>query len=385
MKSRNLRIKSSDLVFLFPSYFTATTVPPSVPVDASGSGSADHSASGETSGEPSTSTSSGDTSGSGQGVTYSGTPDVLSGEQSASGSLKEGKEGSTVFITSGDMGSASGAKSGSGAESGSGSGIIIRGSGYRSGSGDISGSGDDTVVTLVDEELVDLSKALKNGTTTQELGQGGIDTSGGSSVSGSGDVSASSSGGFSGILFVDSSGIDLTPQQSGEQEVSGYQPSESGYPSGFPSGFPSGISGSGSASGDPSPKHDKVIYLIKDDMIEVITDFTEEGRGVVEISGEGSASGRRPEFSGTSTQTSGSGAAPMAAYVEFVPTLDQSGSRDTAEESGTGSAVHSVTPEAVYAWPTTAPSVSVVTPAVVERPDVDGGMNLGPIPSTCSH
>ncbi|XP_054891487.1 aggrecan core protein [Poeciliopsis prolifica] len=339
---------------------------PPVPVNESGSGSGDPSASGEPSGEPSTSTSSGDASGSGQGVTFSGTPDVLSGERSASGSPEEGKEGSTVFITSGDSGSASGSESGSGSRSG------ILGSGGRIGSGDISGSGDDTVVTLVDEEMVDLSKTLKNGTTTQEFGQGGIDTSGGSSVSGSGDVSASGSGGFSGILFVDSSGVDLTPQQSGEQEVSGYQPSESGYPSGFPSGFPSGVSGSGSASGDPSPKHDKVIYLTKDDMIEVITDFTEEGRGVVEISGEGSASGHHPEFSGTSTQTSGSRATPTTAYVEFVPTLDKSGSRDGPEESGTGSAVDSVTPEGVYAWPTTAPSVSAVTPAVVERPHVDG-------------
>ncbi|KAM4553955.1 aggrecan core protein [Fundulus diaphanus] len=317
-----------------------------VPVDASGSGSAEHSASGDISGESSTSTSGGDTSGSGQTVTFSGHPDVLSGEPSASGSPQEGKEGSGVFILPGDLGSTSGAESGSG--------TIISGSGFSSGSGDISGSGDGKVVTVVD-----------------------------GSVSGSGDMSASGSGGFSGIVFVDPSGIDMTPQQSGEQEASGSQFSGLGYssgfpsglpsglPSGYPSGFPSGASGSSSSSGDPFLKYDKVIFITKDEKAKVIIDIAEEGRGVVEISGEGSGSGIHHEYSSSSAQTSGSGAPTVKAYTEYIPTLDQSGSGGSTEESNTATTAYSLTPDTIYARPTVAPAASLVTPAVEDHPEVD--------------
>uniref|UniRef100_A0A8C2W8D4 Aggrecan core protein n=1 Tax=Cyclopterus lumpus TaxID=8103 RepID=A0A8C2W8D4_CYCLU len=376
---------------------------PPVHVDVSGSGSADHSASGEISGESSTSGTSGDASGSGQNVIFSGSTDVFSGGQSSSGGPQEAEGGSAVILTSGELGSASG--SGDGVDTQH-SGFSVSGSGL-SGSGDISGSGGDSVIIMVDGKMEEVSKTHQK-ITEQELGQGGIETSGsfwesstsGSGIQssgeqevsgyrpfGSGSGSGSGSGGFSGISFVDHSAVDLTVQPSGEQEVSGYRPFGSGFHSGFPSGFPSGASGS--ASGDFILPRGDVIYLTDNGMMEVTVPpqvrHPEQGRGVVEVSGEGSGSGIHHEFSGTLDQSlhfSGSGApdekpklsvtlAPGSKMTyEYISRLGHSGLGEENMESRAGPTVYAVTPDAAYASPTTAPSVSLVTPAVVEQPEV---------------
>ncbi|KAM9754466.1 aggrecan core protein isoform 1-T1 [Menidia menidia] len=225
-----------------------TPMLPPVPVDVSGSGSAEHSASGETSGGSGTASTSSDMSGSGQQITFSGHTDVFSGEQSASGGPEEAERKNAYVLTSGDVMSGSGSASGKEFDRQY-SGFIT--SGVTSGSGDSSGSGVGPVVIMVDGDMTELQKKYQR-PTGQELGRGGIDISSGileSSMSGSGDASGSSSDGFSGILFVDQSGHDLTVQQAREQEVSGHRPFESGLYSGFSSGFPSGVSSSGSASG----------------------------------------------------------------------------------------------------------------------------------------
>ncbi|XP_008292951.1 aggrecan core protein [Stegastes partitus] len=366
----------------------APTVRPVLPppsVDVSGSGSADHSASGELSGESGTSSTGGEASGSGEEVIFSGQTDVFSGDQSASGGPQEAEGGSSVIFTSGEVGSTSGSGSGEGFDRQH-SGFSVSGSGFTSGSGDISG---DSMIIMVDGKMVEVSKTHQT-SVEQELGQGGIDTSGGfleSSVSGSGGMSGSGTSGFSGISFVDHSAIDLTVQPSGEQEVSGYHPFGSGFRSGLPSGFPSGFSGSGSASGDSFQRRGDVIYLTDDEMIEVtvspLEHHLEQGRGVVEVSGEGSGSGIHREFSG-SLHLSGSGAPnerPTAeglsialppgstmTYTEHVASIGQSGLGEIGLEGPTGLTV--VTPDAAYTSPTTAPSVSLATPAVVEQPDV---------------
>lgn len=343
---------------------------PPVSVDVSGSGSADHSASGESSGESGTSGTIVEVSGSGQNVIFSGRTDIFSGDHSASGGLQEAEGGSAVIVTSGELGSASG--SGEGLD-GQQSGFIVSGSGFTSGSGDISGSSGDLII-MVDGKMEEVSKPYQK-PTEQELGQGGIDTSGAfleSSTSGSGSMSGSGSGGSSGISFVDHSTVDLTVQPSGEQEVSGYRPFGSGVHSGFPSGFPSGVSGSGSASGDYMLHRGDVIYRTDNDMIEVTelpqVRHPEQRQGVVEVSGEGSGSGHHHEFSATLDQSlhlSGSGAPnekPSAKkiYVALPP--------------GMTPTVYAVTPDAAYTSPTTAPSLSLATPSAVEQPEVVEGM-----------
>ncbi|XP_047453264.1 aggrecan core protein [Mugil cephalus] len=387
---------------------TVKSILPPVPVDASGSGSADHSASGVISGESGTSSTSGDTSGSGQEVTFIGPTDVSSGDESASGGSEEAGGGSAIIFTSGEPGSASGSATGppsefgsgstSGFESGSGSGSAsgfgsgavsgfgsgavsgfgfesgsgsgsasgfgsgsgsgegfdrqysgfgISGSGFISGSGDISGSGEDLTIIMVEEEDVDVSK-IDQTSTEQELS--GIDTSGGF-LSGSGEMSGSGSAEFSGIISVDHSGVDLTVQLSGEQEASGYQPFGSGFHSGLPSGFLFSGSGSssGSASGDSFQHHGEVIYITDEELIEAklptVIRHPEHGRGVVEVSGSGS--GIHYEFSGTLKHLIGSGASPERPTEVYV-----------------------VTPDPSYPSQTTAPSVSIAIPAVVEQPAV---------------
>lgn len=367
---------------------------PPFPIDVSGSGSADHSASGEISGESGTSSTSGDASGSGQDVIFSGRTDVFSGDQSASGGPQEAEGGSAVIVTSGELGSASGSGEELDTQH---SGFHVSGSGFTSGSGDISGSGRDSMIIMVDGEMEEVTKTHQK-PTEQELGQGGIDTSGaflGSGMSGSGSMSGSASGGFSGISFVDHSAVDLTVQPSGEQEVSGYRPLGSGSHSGFPSGFQSGISGSSSASGDYILHRGDVIYLTDNDMMEVTVTpqvhHPEQGRGVVEVSGEGSGSGIHHEFSGTLDQSlhlSGSGAhhekptaeelsialPPGMTYTEYIASLGQSGLGEEGQESQARPTVYVVTPDSTYTSPTTAPSVSLATPAVVEQPEVVEGM-----------
>lgn len=388
---------------------------PPVPVDESGSGSADHSASGEISGESSTSGASGEVSGSGQDIILSGDTNLFSGDQSASGGPQEAEGGSAVIFTSGELGSTSVSGSGEGLDRQH-SGFFITGSGFTSGSGEISGSSGDSIIIMVDGKMMEVPKHQKP--FEQELGQGGIDTSGepstsgvgvmsgsgdisgsggisGSGVmSGSGGMSGSGSGEFSGISFVDHSAVDLTIERSGEQEVSGYRPFGSGFHSGFPSGFPSGVSGSGSASGDYTQHRGDIIYLTDMDMIEMtvppLARQPEQGRGVVEVSGEGSGSGIHHDFSGTLDQSvhlSGSGAShekPTAqelsvaqiTYTEHDDSLGQSGLGEESQESQAGPSVYAVTPDPDYTSPTTAPSVSLETPAVVEQPEVVEGMCL---------
>lgn len=375
------------------------TVPP-VPVEVSGSGSADHSASGEISGESGISGISGDASGSGQDVTFSGHTDIFSGDQSASGRPQEAEEGSTVLFISGELGSASGSGEVIDVQQ---SGFSASGSDFTSVSGDISGSGEDLVIIMVDGNMVEVSKTHQE-SIEQQLGQEDIESFE-SSVSGSGSVSASGSGGFSDISFIDHSGVDLTVQLSGEQEVSGYQPSGSGFHSGFPSGFPSGVSGSASASGDSLQEHGDIIFVTDDEMIEVTVQPLDHspaaGRGVVEISGQGSGSGIHHDFSGTLDQSlhlSGSSAShekliakklsvvlppgSTKTYAEYIASLGQSGLGEEEQHSNAGAALHVVTPDTAYTSPTTAPSVSLATPAVVVQPEVvEGSVNFsGPTP-----
>lgn len=388
----------------------AAVLPPA-PVDVSGSGSADHSASGDISGESSASSASGDASGSGHDVIFSGDPTVLSGDQSASGSPQEAEGGSAVIFTSGEPVSASGSGSGEGLD-GLHSGFTISGSGFTSGSGELSGGSGDIIIMVGGKML----EVAKQPTTTEELGQGGVDTSGAfleTSVSGSGDVSgsgvisrsadvsgsgimsasgmsASGSAGFSGISFVDPSAVDLTVEPPGEQEVSGYRPFGSGFHSGFPSGLPSGASGSGSASGDHSQNRGDVIYLTDNDMTEVavpsLTRQPEQGRGVVEVSGQGSGSGISHDFSGTLDQSlhlSGSGgqlqttaeeltvAPPPEVEVSHSEYDDSLGQSEVVEKSQEAEpSEYGVTPDTAYTNPTTVPSVLLESPAVMEQPEV---------------
>lgn len=386
----------------------AAVIPPA-PVDVSGSGSADHSGSGDISGESSASSASGDASGSGHDVIFSGDPTILSGDQSASGSPQEAEGGSAVIFTSGDPVSASGSGSGEGLD-GLHSGFTISGSGFTSGSGELSGGSGDTIIIMVDGKMVEVAKQPT--TTEQELGQGGVDTSGAfleTSVSGSGDVSgsgviyrsadvsgsgavsasgtsASGSAEFSGISFVDPSAVDLTVEPPDEQEVSGYRPFGSGFHSGFPSGLPSGASGSGSASGDHSQNRGDVIYLTDSDMTEVtvpsLTRQPEQGRGVVEISGQGSGSGIHHDFSGTLDQSlhlSGSGGQvqttaeelSVAPPAEVELSHSDYDDREVVEESQEGEpSEYGVTPDTAYTNPTTVPSVLLESPAVMEQPEV---------------
>nr|XP_020480943.1 aggrecan core protein-like isoform X2 [Monopterus albus] len=335
---------------------------PAVSVEVSSSGST----SGEISRGSSTSGTSGDISGSGQGIIYSGHSDIFSGDQSASGGPQEAEGGSTVIFTSGELGSASG----SGEEQ---SGFRISGSGLISGSGDFSGSGGDETLIMLDGKMVEV-RIHQESTQQQQLGQGGIEVIE-LSASGSGSVSGSGSGGFSGISFVEHSAVDLTVQPSGEQEVSGYRPFGSGFHSGFPSGFPSGVSGSGSASGDSFKQRGDVIYITDDETIEVtiapLVHHPQQGRGVVEISGEGTVSGIHHEFSGAldrSSHPSGSGS--TMTYTEDITSLDQSGLGEEEQHGQEEPTLYVVTPNATYTSPTTAPSVSVATPAVVAQPVV---------------
>ncbi|CAN9498857.1 unnamed protein product [Ophioblennius macclurei] len=349
-----------------------------VPVDVSGSGSA----SGDLSGESGISSASGEASGSGLDVTFRGPTDIFSGDQSSSGGPQEGEGGSAVIFTSSGQAVASGS---GGAPDRQHSGMS--GSGFISGSGDMSGSSGESMIIMVDERMVEVSKTQQK-PTEQELGLGGVDISGGfleSSMSGSGGLSGSASGEFSGISFIDHSGTDITAQASGEQEVSGYRPFGSGSHSGFLS-----VSSSGSASGDSFQHRGDVIFITDEEMMEVTvppqTRHPEQGRGVVEVSGEGSGSGIHHEFSGMeqSFHLSGSGAAhktptaeglsialpPGMTYSQYIDSVGQSGLGESIQEGRAEPTIYVVTPDAAYSSPTTAPSISLVTPAVVEQPEV---------------
>lgn len=386
--------------------------------------------SGDCTGESGVSGTSGEACGSGFQVTFSGHEDRdRSREGLVSGGPHEAGEGSTVTFPYGRPGSGASA-SGEGPEeqhpsfSGFPSGL-----GSASGSGDISGSGGESVIIMVDRKMVDLSETHQK-PTEQEFGRGGIDfhrVSSGTDMSGSGIVSGSGTSGFisgdhsgttygSGfpsISFVDHGLVDRTDQTdrtdrtdqpSVEQEVSGYHPTGSGIISGFPSGFPSSVSVSGTASGDTSQTHRDVIYLTDDDMMEVTVQpfdrHPEQGRGVVEMSGEGSGSGIHSEFGSTLDQThhwpsSASSHEELtseglsvdlppgttATYPEYMTSVTQTGFEEELEveteqegRAGPTEEIYVTTGTAAYTSPTTAPSVSLATPSVVEPPTVVEGV-----------
>ncbi|CAB1323566.1 unnamed protein product [Coregonus sp. 'balchen'] len=374
-----------------------TLVSPIIPpVDVSGSGLAEHSASGFGSETP----GSGDTfggdsgEGSGSGFTFEGSGHILSGEGSSSGGLQEAVEGSTTVIYPPGVGSGN---SGSGVGVGEFSGGQLSGvlphSGSGSGvSGDLSGSGD-SVIIMVNGEMVDISKQQPTG---QEFGQGGVDVSGSSGVSGSGgffsgDVTSTSGSGLPDISFEHSGLIDLTEKSSGEQEVSGYQPFASGYPYGFHSGsgFPS--------SGDGSHSGHEVIFLTEDGMMEVTTrQRPEQGRGYIEVSGDGSS-----HHEGSTSASGLSLGESMVAeglsvvlppgstmtYPEYIGNTGRGDDLDLVQEGqehegqehegqeqegleGPTETINVTAPSAVFSSPTTAPANTMVTPAVVEEPAV---------------
>lgn len=392
---------------------------PPVLVEESGSGSPDHSTSDETS---STSSACSKISVFGQQIVLCKDTIIPSGDHSASGGPREVEAGSAVMFTSGDVGSTSASGSGEGFD-GQHSGVSASGSAFISGSGDINASGDD-LVTIVDGKMVEMMKQEK---LPEQEGHGGIDTSGtlwetsasglgvmsgsedvsgimsgsgivissgvmsgsgaaygsgvmigsevmsGSGVisgsgllSGSGVMSGLGSGELSGISFVDHGAVDLTAGLDDKQEVSGYIRSD--FHSGFPSGFPSTDSGSGSASGD---QHDgDIIYLTDTDIFEIavppMTSLPEQGRGVVEISGEETRSRSHSGFSATlerSLDMSGSS-----------PPSDGSGqSGQEKQESDVEPSASEMSPNSFYSSPTT-PLVSLQTPAVVEEPKIVEGV-----------
>ncbi|XP_016425195.1 aggrecan core protein-like [Sinocyclocheilus rhinocerous] len=296
-------------------------VPPLL-VDLSESGSGSGSGSASASGDPNSSSGymsgsgipSGSISGSGQSgdgsghlVRYQEGADTLMWQTSASGSSMEAREGSGsgsgVIITSVSSGDQ---------ESGEESGLFYEQSGARglpSGLGSGS-SGSGTSGFFSGEESSRPSGLVS--------GSSGLGTSGFFS----GEESSGS--GFSGVSFINTEIIDLTASPSGEQELSGVSPFDltdvsgfgsaigSGSASGFGSGtiidFASGSAigfGFGSASGASGyPSHpsgevsghiqsqDGKIVILTDDEVELTfrsTIGTEQGRGSVEISGEGSS------------------------------------------------------------------------------------------------
>jgi len=424
---------------------------------ASGSGSG----SGDQIGASGVSSASGEGSGSGFQITFSGSGHMVSGEGSASGQPQEAGEGSGAVTYPGsglESGSgASGLESGSGAF-GSGSaegpdgqqGTVFSGfssgSGSASGSGDLSGSGDESFIIMVDGKLVDLSKTDQKH-TEQEFGSGTIDYISGSGamsgsgsmsgsgvmsgsgfflesgmISGSGDMSGSTSGsGTSGLVsgsisgsglpdvsFVQQDLVDLTEQPSGEQELSGSPPS--GLPSGgFPSGgFSSGSSGSGlgsgTTSGEGSFAEGDVILLTDDGMMEMtmqppLQRRPEQGRGVVEISGQGSggvSGGGSGSESDSHLHFSGSGlpheeTTTQGFSIELAhgSTLNYPENPESSLDHSEGSQELEVEKEA-RAGPTeevyttyTAPSVVLATPGVVEPPAVVDGKHLFKISLIC--
>uniref|UniRef100_A0AAY5L8Z5 Aggrecan core protein n=1 Tax=Esox lucius TaxID=8010 RepID=A0AAY5L8Z5_ESOLU len=326
--------------------------------EASGYGSGE--ASGEVSGEASgygsggaSGVASGEASGSGFQISFETSGHFLSGEGSGSGSgvPQEVGEGSTDIIYFPIDGSGWGVQEFSG---GFPSGVLPHSGSGSGASGELSGSGD-SVIVLVDGDLVDITRQQPIG---QEFKQGGVDVSGSGS---DGFFSASASGsGLPDISFTDSGLIDLSEKPSGEQEVSGYRPFASGFPQGFFSGYPSGFqSGSGFPSSGDHLGQD-VIFLTKDEMIEMTTRPSvhgpEQGRGHIEVSGDGSNYYEGSSSSSGILRGRGDDLDPVEEGHE------QEGQRGSMETMTAAPTVLSGT--------TTAPAVPLVTPAVVEEPTV---------------
>ncbi|KAJ8247486.1 hypothetical protein GJAV_G00246970 [Gymnothorax javanicus] len=395
------------------------SVAPPIHVDLSGSGSA--SGAGSFSGDVSTSGSGelpGGESGEGSGfnVTFRGSGMVLSGDGSASGTPEEAGEGSAGVITfpsgmgSGDFSGfpsgVSGDLSGSGIASGFGSGGSGEVSGSFSGSelgrefsgysgvssgfipsGDVSGASWDisgsglSGITLVDDNLKDVSSSLIP--KEQELGGTHPEFSGSGDISGfgvsgmpSGDISGSSAlgsgSGFPDVTFIHPDFIDLTKGPTGEQEASGFgSGGGSGYLFGM-SGLPSGDMSGDIASGD-------VTFLTEEEMIEVSirpVETSELGKGPVEISGEGSGleffSGHDDQLGSGSGITSGVPSSEIPLIVltngsddqEFINTTERPEEALSGLEESTEIYITATMSAAV----TTAPAFPLQTPSVIEEP-----------------
>ena len=201
------------------------------------------------------------------------------------------------------------------------------------------------------------------------------------------------------MSFVHQGLVDLTEQTSGEQELSGSPPSSlpsGGFPSG---GFSSGSSGSGSSgttSGDGSFGEVDVILLTEDGMMEITTQRPpEQGRGVVEFSGQGSggvSGGGSGSESDSHLHFSGSGfphqeTTTPGFSIQMTPGStpsypgNQGSGMDHTEHSQEleveKEAREGPTEEAYVTY--TAPSVQLATPGVVEPPAVVDGKNLSNI------
>ena len=203
------------------------------------------------------------------------------------------------------------------------------------------------------------------------------------------------------MSFVQQGLVDLTEHSSGEQELSGSPPSSlpsGGYPSG---GFHSGSSGSGLGSGTTSGEGSfaeggDVVLLTEEGMMEITTQRQpEQGRGVVEFSGQGSGgvsgggsggeSDSHLHFSGSGlphqeTTTAGfsvemaPGSTPSyPGYQESSVDHTEHGQDLEVEREARGGP----TEEAYVTY--TAPSVQLATPGVVEPPAVVDGKHLSNI------
>ncbi|KAM6973362.1 aggrecan core protein [Aplochiton taeniatus] len=351
-------------------------VPP-VSVDQSGSasGSAEHSGGPGPSGDgagPSV-VSSGSGSGLGFEASFEGSGELLSAEGSGSGGPQEAGEGGTVTILTGERDSGSSGSGGYEVEEPSGgfpSGVHPHsGSG---GSGDLSGDGGDQMIIMVDREMVDLSPTRR---PTEQEGLGSVDASGSGGASGffSGGDSGS---GLPGVSFLDQVLVDRTGKPSGEQEVSGHGPLGSGFPSGLPSGHSSVFPGSGHGYGTQTGD---VVFVTDEEMMEVTVRpsarHPQQGRGQVEMSGEGS--GGPGGYTSTGEQASGLSREETTSEGLSVvlnpgyPEVVGSGEEREREREGLGGLAEEMyvtEPSTAFSSPTTAPSVSLAVPAVVEQP-----------------
>ncbi|XP_075994151.1 brevican core protein-like [Genypterus blacodes] len=312
---------------------------------------------GDISGESSTSSSGESGSESGSSTTTP-TPnlkdpeDNFSGDESSSEVPKEGEQGSTVDPGAGASGTGSTTplcKDGK-------NGMPMVSS--TSESGQMSGSSSDTQITIVETPMVAITAAPEV-TAEQESMQGSTDLSG-SSMSGSGVtsgsdttdvISGSSSGsGFPAISLIETDSVDLTMQPSGEQEVSG------------------SASSSSDSGSTPESGESEVSYHTEEEMnMSGAPLDAEEGRGVVEVSGEGSAPGG-VSGSGASTEEA-SAPEPMMDHGHFG--LEWDFARPAQEGRAGATEVMEVTTTAEsYTSPITAPSVLLATPAAGEQPQV---------------
>ncbi|KAA0724420.1 Aggrecan core protein [Triplophysa tibetana] len=145
---------------------------------------------------------------------------------------------------------------------------------------EVSGSGASGLPSGLNGEISGLGTSdLPSGFGSGIIGSGSSEIHSGAELSGSG---------FFGVSFLDTEIIDLTARPSGEQELSGISPFSLNYVSG--SGSHSSASGSGGISDHFERINDKIIILTDDEIIEFVsgpTTRTEQGRGSVEVSGEG--------------------------------------------------------------------------------------------------